>query len=167
MYFANMAPVLFKWIPLLKQPIDGGVTWKGEPLFGKNKTWRGVFSATLVGYVTILLQRWLQESSDFFASISFYDYTSEDAVSLGILLGFGAIIGDLLKSFFKRRVGIKSGQKWIPFDQLDFVIGGLIFGSLIFFPGFAPALIIMLITPILHIATNITAYHLKLKSVPW
>lgn len=31
--------------------------------------------------------------------------------------------GDAAKSFFKRRVHVPPGKPWVPFDQLDFVIG--------------------------------------------
>jgi CDP-2,3-bis-(O-geranylgeranyl)-sn-glycerol synthase len=47
-------------------------------------------------------------------------------LSLGFLLGLGAMAGDAAKSFFKRRLGIAPGHPWIPFDQIDFQIGALL-----------------------------------------
>ena len=41
-------------------------------------------------------------------------------------LCFGALIGDIIESFFKRRIGKNRGEDWIIFDQLDFIIGALI-----------------------------------------
>jgi len=46
-------------------------------------------------------------------------------LDLGVRFGIGAMAGDAVKSFFKRRVGIRPGQPWIPFDQLDFIVGAL------------------------------------------
>jgi CDP-2,3-bis-(O-geranylgeranyl)-sn-glycerol synthase len=34
--------------------------------------------------------------------------------------------GDAVKSFLKRRAGIRPGRPWIPFDQIDFVVGELV-----------------------------------------
>lgn len=167
MYFANMAPVIFKSVPILDGPIDRGKLWNGKPLFGKHKTWRGILSATIIGFATIILQQWLGANYDYFASISLLDYEEGSAFLIGGLMGFGAIIGDLIKSFFKRRVGIASGKPWVPFDQIDLVIGGLAFASILYWPGWEIAVILLLITPILHWITNVSAYFLGLKNVPW
>ena len=40
---ANAAPVFANKIPIVKNwqaPLDMGITWRGQPLLGKNKTWR-------------------------------------------------------------------------------------------------------------------------------
>ena len=39
--------------------------------------------------------------------------------------GIGAMTGDSVKSFVKRRKGVTPGASWKPWDQWDFVIGGL------------------------------------------
>lgn len=46
-------------------------------------------------------------------------------VVLGAAFGMGALGGDALKSAIKRRAGIAPGKRWIPADQLDFIIGAL------------------------------------------
>jgi len=166
-YFANMAPVLVKKIPFLDTAIDGGKILNGQRLFGKNKTWRGVLFATLFGFSTIILQQWLNTQMNFFSNISLIDYESGIALLLGGLMGFGAIMGDLLKSFVKRRRQIASGRPWVPFDQIDLAIGGLAFGAILYWPGMTIAFIILLITPILHWITNLFAYFLGMKEVPW
>ena len=38
----------------------------------------------------------------------------------------GALGGDAIESFFKRRVGIAPGHGWFPFDQTDYIIGAAI-----------------------------------------
>lgn len=166
-YLGNMAPVLVKKLPFLDLPIDGGAMYKGKPLFGKNKTWRGVVFAVLFGVLAAYLQRWIGFYSPYFDSLALLDYNTDFALLLGGVMGFGAIMGDLLKSFFKRRVGVESGKPWVPFDQVDLAIGGLVFGAILFWPGISYALTIVLVTPILHWVTNVFAYFLRLKEVPW
>jgi len=98
---ANGAPViaagLFKshW----KCPIDGGhLFFDGRPWFGFSKTWRGIIAAMLAtSLVAILLGNDWQ---------------------LGMFFAGLALLGDLLASFAKRRMGIAvSGRAWL-LDQL-------------------------------------------------
>ncbi len=37
--------------------------------------------------------------------------------------------GDAVKSFFKRRAGVPPGGRWIPADEIDFIIGAMLLGS--------------------------------------
>lgn len=48
----------------------------------------------------------------------------------GLTMGLAAMVGDAVKSFFKRRIGIAPGLPWIPADQLDFVFAGILVLSL-------------------------------------
>lgn len=167
LYLANMAPVIMKWLPFLDAPIDGGATYKGQRVLGKGKTWRGLVFAVIFALVAIAVQKYLYVSNVFFQELSLFDYGRSDVWLLGILLGLGAIGGDALKSFFKRRRGIKSGGAWPPFDQLDFIIGGLLLGSIVYWPGLEAVLIIAIISPFLHWLTNFISFKLGIKDVPW
>lgn len=118
---ANAAPVFanrIPWIRRYKQPLDFGKHYHGKPIFGANKTWRGLLFGTVMGGVTSLL-------------ISYYFVpNSADAWYIfwvGASLGFGALIGDAIESFFKRQRNVPPGKSWFPFDQIDYIIGGLIF----------------------------------------
>ena len=116
---ANMAPVIAaKWnvISWLNKPIDFGMHMKGARVFGSHKTIRGVVVATGAGAGTGIVQAMVMHQEILFGFL------------IGAVLGFGAIAGDAVKSFFKRRLRIASGQMWIPFDQIDFVIGATIAG---------------------------------------
>ena len=97
-YFANMAPVFFRKIKFLDIPIDVNKKFLGKPIFGKNKTYRGLFFGILLGFLVFLLQKSLSEQLN---AISLIDYSSVPLI-LGILLSAGAIVGDLIKSFIKR-----------------------------------------------------------------
>ena len=50
----------------------------------------------------------------------------ETWLGLGLRFGIGAMAGDAVKSFFKRRADVPSGERWFPFDQIDFVVGALV-----------------------------------------
>lgn len=163
---ANMAPVLGKKLfPSLAMPIDGGKLWKGKPLFGKNKTWRGLLLGIIVGVFIFFLQQYLYQFS-FFKSISLIDYP-KTTILLGFLLGLGALVGDLVKSFFKRRIGISSGKPWIPFDQIDDAVGSIIFAAPIYFVGWAMFIYGIIIYFILNIVVNWIAYFTGIRKEKW
>ncbi|MBD3163630.1 CDP-2,3-bis-(O-geranylgeranyl)-sn-glycerol synthase [Candidatus Woesearchaeota archaeon] len=169
-YFANMAPVIAKRLRILKEishPVDMNTKLEdGKPLFGRHKTYRGIIVAVITGILFAYVQKALY-SIAFFRDISIIDYSNP--ALLGILLGAGAITGDLLKSFFKRRINIRPGRPFIPFDQVDFVIGAYIFA----YPAYAEAISFRLTLSsliasfVLHIAVNHLAYYLKIRKEKW
>lgn len=168
-YLANMAPVLAQKSGVLKildKPIDGGHQMAGKPIFGDHKTWRGF----VVGVAMAAAIAWLQYflyAIPVFQKISLLDYSGTNLWLLGFLLGFGALFGDLVKSFFKRRVNLAPGAPWIPFDQIDFVLGALIFAAPIYFPSWPAVILILILSPVLHIATNNIGYLLRVKNTRW
>ena len=155
-YVANMAPVLLKWIPFNK-PIH-------EKKFGSHKTWRGLITATLMGGLIFYLQKLAYIYG--FTKIALIDY-SGFTILLGFLLGFGAIFGDLVKSYYKRKIGIKPGESWKFWDQLDFVIGGILFSFFVYVPTVSVIVILLIISPLLHIAVNHLGYWLKIRKNAW
>lgn len=160
---ANMAPFLAKGINFLNIPVDFEKNWKGQRIFGDNKTWRGIFSAILAAFLWFALQKLLFENSDFLKKISFFDY-SLMPFYYSFLVGLGVILGDLIKSFFKRRAGIASGKPWIPFDQIDYLLGGIVFGLYFFVPSALELFLILFSGIILHILFNLIGYFLKIKN---
>ena len=88
-------------------------------------------------------------------------------------LPVGSLAGDLIASFFKRRLNIARGQALPLIDQLDFVFGAwvltIIFDSSWFFDNFVLLIIIatLILTPILHLLFNIVGYKLGVSKEPW
>jgi len=84
------------------------------------------------------------------------------------LLSLGALFGDLGGAFLKRRLGISPGNLLPVVDQVDFVVGALVF-SLLLYPmlTWELALTVLIITPPIHLLTNVAAYKLRLKNNPW
>jgi CDP-2,3-bis-(O-geranylgeranyl)-sn-glycerol synthase len=176
-YLANMFPVLWGKVPGVRKlfvlALDGGKNWNGKRILGDNKTWGGLISAVIGGAIgglmsfTFIESLWRQEA--FF----WQDYLG--FLGVGAVLGFGAIMGDVLKSFFKRRVGIASGKPWLFFDQVDFVIGAWVASWFITGLGYAFSpggtwmffVVALIITPLLHLLSNVIAYKLGLKKVWW
>jgi CDP-2,3-bis-(O-geranylgeranyl)-sn-glycerol synthase len=145
---ANAAPLLFGG----GAPLDGGKNFlDGERIFGSHKTVRGLFAGIIAGSVIGL---------------------AESPVDGRLLLGgfviaLGTVLGDLLGAFFKRRIGIEPGSPLPVVDQLDFVFGGLILGQLVFPLSWWSILIVVLVTPPIHLGTNYGAYLLGIKRTRW
>lgn len=149
-YCANATPV----IAGRGLPIDFGRKFvDGKPIFGKNKTFRGFLIGLLIGTCVGL------------AETAALDYS----VFFGLLLSLGALFGDLVGAFLKRRLGILPGDLLPIVDQLDFVAGALVFSLLLSSPKLSLelALTILIITPPIHLLTNFMAYKLGLKRNPW
>jgi len=166
-YLANMAPVITKkLLPSLAKPMDFGKTWKGKPILGSHKTFRGLIFGIIFGTLAALAQCMLYKNG-IFRSVSVFDYTLYSSILLGALMGFGAIFGDALKSFFKRRANVKPGKPWIPFDEIDFIVGGLLFSMIIFFPPVKCMIITLVVSPLGHIIVNHIAFYLKIRKEKW
>jgi len=155
-YFSNGAPVLFGG----GRPIDGGRTFRdGRPIFGPRKTVRGFISGVLVGTFTGLALGLLLEDQALI-------YPKPDAL-LGFLMGLGAMVGDLFGSFLKRRLNRPPGAPAPGLDQLDFLLGAVVFSLPYRSPGLDVLACALILTPAIHLLTNYGAYKLGLKKEPW
>jgi CDP-2,3-bis-(O-geranylgeranyl)-sn-glycerol synthase len=174
-YFANMAPPIakkFKFLESLKIPIDRGKKFSdGRSLFGQNKTYRGYVVGIIGGIIGAYIQMLLFKYPIFQnISIIGIDYTSHFVVLLlGVLLGFGAITGDLIESFLKRRVGMDSGESFVPWDQIDHVIGAYIFVLPIVFYALTWKLFLcsIIITFFLHVIINHISFYMNIRQEKW
>jgi len=159
-YFANMAPVIAKkWFKKLAVPIDFD-----KNIFGKNKTFRGLIFGILFAIVIAYFQ-FLLYKLNFFGNLSFIDYSNWFII--GFLFGFGALFGDLIESFIKRRLNIKPGERFVPWDQLDFVIGALVLVGILVNITWMRIFFIAIISIIGHILVNHAAYYLRIRKEKW
>jgi len=165
-YAATMAPVVAKRFHLfssLAWPLDRGMMFYQQPFLGPHKTFRGILAGILAAIGTAALQRLGAQRSDFFSSLSSEPHLLYSPILWGSALGGGALLGDLVKSFIKRRFGIPPGRRWFPWDQLDQVIGALLIGWLLYPFSWATVLILLLVTPLLSLVVNIGGYLLSVK----
>jgi hypothetical protein len=96
------------WLRALYIPIDGGVRFREQPLFGRSKTWRGIAVAITGCILGAAIQRYLLVSP--MKAISLIDYSRLNVFAFGAAMGAGAMLGELPNSFVKRRLGIGSGM---------------------------------------------------------
>ncbi len=159
---ATIAPIVLQpFFRFLAYPVDANKTLGGEPIFGKNKTWRGIIAAPLTGMLIVWLQQSLVDIP-WFASLSIINYKTT-SLWFGFLMGLGAIIGDLVKSFIKRRFKIPPGVSWFPFDQIDYVVGALLFTAPLYFPGWEFAIGTIVVGIVMHLISNVLGHLLKLR----
>ena len=164
-YFANMAPVLAKnMFRKLTLPIDFNIRIGKNAVLGKNKTYRGLVAGILVAIIITYIQFFLNENN-ILADLALVDYSNW--LLIGFLLGFGAMFGDMVKSFVKRRLGLKPGMPFVPFDQLDFVFGALIFIYPIARLSLEKMAIILFISFILHMIINHIAFYTGIRKERW
>ncbi|MDO8266055.1 MAG: CDP-archaeol synthase [Candidatus Saccharibacteria bacterium] len=171
MGIANMGPVLANNIPILKrfnQPLDFGKTFRGKRIFGSHKTIRGILAGTLMGLLVVVVQIILSSMFEWPESVSRQvDYSQPVVMLMGLFMGFGAMAGDAIKSFFKRQIGVEPGHSWVPFDQLDFVLGGLVASLPFFILPLNLYLLGLFIALVLHPTVNVLAWILRLQDKPF
>ncbi len=155
-YVANSSAMVFGG----GTPLDLDTKWMDQkPILGKGKTFKGTFFGVFFGTMTALLL-WAMFPTQ-------ATQTASNYVFFGFVISAGAIAGDMFKSFFKRRLGKKSGEEWFLVDQLDFVVGALIASWWIHSWELGQLIVMVIITAIVHKIANVIAFKARLKNVPW
>ncbi len=156
-------------------PIDGGKLFRdGKRILGDNKTYRGFVLGTACGIATGILQAIASPYIlTYFTGLLDADLLPVLPLAMAIAMPLGALTGDAVKSFFKRRLGFKEASMLPVADQLDFIIGSLAFGF-ISYPSWFTAhftlpiiAIIILMTFPLQLFHNAVAVMLGKKKVLW
>lgn len=168
-YFTNMIPPLMRKANLfnfLDKPVDFNRKFLGQPIFGKNKCWRGVIFGIIIGILIAGIQGCLYQFPAI-KKISLLDYHQINIFLFGFLISAGAVFGDLLFAFIKRRLKMAPGARFIPFDQTNYVIGAAIFLTSIFKIEIMVWITLFILTFLLHIIVNRIGYYLKLHCAKW
>jgi len=154
-YFANgFAPLVGGGTP-----IDFGKKYKdGKRILGDGKTWRGLLLGTLIGMIAgfglSVFAKFVSQTE--FSWLKITDFTGFPLmIPIIFSICFGALLGDVIESFLKRRTGIARGEDWIPFDQIDFILGVLFFTFLM-----AVFLDILNLTEGNWFLTNLSVWHI-------
>lgn len=166
-YVPNPAAVILGGGP----PIDGGASWRdGRRLFGDGKTVRGFILGVLAGVAVGGAELLTQSLAGW--QLDWYFLPAHTLVTV-CTFALGALLGDLAKSFIKRRIGKGQGEPWPIADQYDLVAGAFLLTALLA-PGWLlrnitlPILLwILVLTPVLHRVTNMAGHRLGVKRVPW
>lgn len=147
-------------LAVLTVPLDFGVTWRGNRIFGKHKTWRGLFLMTTT-------------SAIFFAAFSGVFGSGFESLSLvhGALLGLGYILGELPNSFLKRQMGIPEGRVrkgaaaifQYLIDQMDSVVGVTATAAVLYGLSWESVVFLLLIGTSVHIIIDVLAHEFGWK----
>lgn len=133
-------------------PLDFGRNLgNGRRILGDGVTMRGTLGGILVGLSVGLLQE--LGSDPYFGAL------------LGLVMGTGAMFGDAIGSFVKRRLGVSRGKSAPVLDQVGFLLFALAFAALITEVSLTTIIILLILTPTLHLVTNAIAYQLGIKKV--
>lgn len=167
-------------------PIDLGKNFKdGRRILGNGKTWQGLFVGTFIGmtggFGLSVAAKYIASTEYNFIHFENLDFEGFPLmIPIIFSLCFGALLGDIIESFFKRRIGKDRGEDWFFFDQIDFILGALllsfIFSLILQIMGitsynwFVKTLfpwqifVLVLITPFFHLFANFV--HRKTRAGP-
>lgn len=138
------------------RPLDLGISFlDGRRVFGDGVTIKGIVIGVAIGTSSAVIINLLRSSGQ---PVSVY---------FAFLLSLGALLGDAFGSFIKRRLGMEPGESAPLLDQLDFVFGGLFVASFVIALAVDWIVVLMLVTPLGHLAVNFVGFQLKMKEVPW
>ena len=117
----------------LDAPLDRGAKWRGKPVLGPRKTWRGVVVMTTLSALVASAEAVAARRSHSLRALSPFDYRRINPLLLGFGLGLGYCLAELPNSFVKRRLGIPpagTSERWARVqyvvDQSDSVVGCLV-----------------------------------------
>lgn len=152
-YVANAFPVVVARLVKRRHPLDFGRKFiDGRRVLGDGKSIEGFVAGILSGS----LAGW------------FMSLWGTGSLPGAAVLSVGTMLGDALGSFVKRRLGLERGAPVPLLDQLAFLLTAmLLYWFFIDTINFVIAVILVIITPPIHMISNFFAYKLGLKSEPW
>jgi CDP-diglyceride synthetase len=165
---------------LARIPLDASATINGQPVFGKNKTLRGVATMIISATLFIVLEGIAARHSSSVARLSVVDFNLIRPLPWGVLLGVGCVLGELPNSFLKRRLNIAPGGEaesgflklffWIM-DQIDSLLGVLVVASFQWTPSLSMLIVLLAIAMLIHPLGAFVMVRLGLKrnvgSITW
>ena len=152
-------------------PLDRGKTFRGQRIFGDNKTWRGFVVMMPACGLTFVLWRLIFHSVQ--AEEVLWPVSLPDYFFVGTAAGLGFMLAELPNSFFKRQAGVQPGQAaeskrgrvtCFLIDQVDSVIGSLLAVNLCVPVPSGTWLILVFGGAVVHLLFNFVLRKLGLRS---
>lgn len=147
----------------LRQAIDGGATWRGQPVLGENKTWYGLMLYPAGGAITATLLSW--------GGAAVHPLLHGPRAALvGASVGAAYAGGELINSFIKRRLGIAPGHMaagaWTRLQRFADLADGVVAACLVYLAwgvslGTASGILAAGIA--IHVSTDALMRRLRLK----
>lgn len=147
---ANFAPIVATRLlgTRFATPLDGGYTMRdGRPVFGPGKTLRGVLISILCTAIVAPL-------------------LAMDAI-LGAGLAVGAMAGDLLASFCKRRLGLPPHARAFGLDQIPEALLPLLLLQPWLGLAWREVAMVVVVFVLLDILLSRVLYHLSIRERPY
>jgi CDP-2,3-bis-(O-geranylgeranyl)-sn-glycerol synthase len=164
-YAANASPLFLSGLLKKLHPLDlNKKFFDGQRILGDGKTIEGTAFGFLVGIIYFSIFLFVDKSLNI---LHLYHSYLE-----GLLIVSGAMIGDIIGSFVKRRLKMKQGDMLPVFDQVGFVIFAYVFYLFVFppplnLPPMGFIVYVSLITFFVHILTNLAAFKFGIKYAPY
>jgi CDP-2,3-bis-(O-geranylgeranyl)-sn-glycerol synthase len=158
-YAANAFPPLVRG----RRPLDFGKSLRMNRILGDGKTFEGTIVGIVFGTFIGILQIIFQSNYPIPAEIGLVTLT----IPIVLLLSAGAIVGDIVGAFIKRRLGMPRGALAPLLDQWDFLVVSLLLVSLLVVLSIDIIIFLLIITPIVHWVANLIGYTVKVKKTPW
>jgi CDP-2,3-bis-(O-geranylgeranyl)-sn-glycerol synthase len=158
------------WLACLARPIDGDRTWRGRPIFGHSKTFRGpicVAAGTAAGFaLESAVCAWIDTA----AALVPFDPARVPWWLFGAA-GFAAELSELPNSFVKRRLGIAPGHTakgvlsvvFYAWDQLDLLLGWWLVLAIALRVSAAQVAVSLVLVGSLHPLTTLAGYLLGMR----
>ncbi|WP_181373259.1 CDP-archaeol synthase [Massilia glaciei] len=172
---AHVAWLRSAWSRRFAVPLDGAATWRGRPLFGANKTWRGLMVLPPAAALGFAGAAQFRESLPDWLAAGVWPLPASHMALAGLLCGLAFMLAELPNSLLKRQLGVAPGQAargpllrlWcLVVDRVDSTLGALIALSLLLpLPAMA-WLWVPLFGISLHWIFSYCMYLLKLKPRP-
>lgn len=152
-------------------PIDNGARWRGQPVFGANKTWRGIALMTGLTALTSGTQATLARRNRWTSALDVVQSARVDAWLAGALCGLTYCLAELPNSFVKRQVGIapggratRAGRLQYVADQADSVAGCLLALRLLYRAAAGELITAFVLGITIHIGIDQLIYAIGVKS---
>jgi CDP-2,3-bis-(O-geranylgeranyl)-sn-glycerol synthase len=164
-YAANASPLFLSGLLKKLHPLDlNKKFFDGQRILGDGKTIEGTAFGFLVGIIYFSIFLFVDKSLNI---LHLYHSYLE-----GLLIVSGAMIGDIIGSFVKRRLKMKQGDMLPVFDQVGFVVFAYVFYLFVFppplnLPPMGFIVYVSLITFFVHILTNLAAFKFGIKYAPY
>lgn len=156
----------------LRVPVDFGLRFRGRPVFGGNKTWRGFAVMPLSAAVSFWALAEVRDVLPAWLAAGMWDLPPMQYALLGLTCGFAFMLAELPNSFLKRRLGIAPGMAprqpglaatCLIIDRIDSVLGVLLAVTLLVPVTFATWVWVLLLGPGVHALFSIWLHRLGVK----
>ena len=156
-------------------PVDGGLRFRGQRLFGDNKRVCGFMVLPPAAGVTFMILGGVLNLLPEVVVQGLWPLSPWQYAGLGLLCGLAFMLAELPNSFFKRQLGIAPGQSpersllrplTLIVDRYDSVLGVLLVASVLVPVPAATWFWVLVLGPLIHAVFSLVMHTLGIKARP-